>query len=102
MDDFNKDYYRKGRKIIEFSIMGDDRVYQIADRHSYKFGKTKLTIPTPNIAGIFLNAAEKETTLAEGIFKKSIQPLFNLKEDIKLDEIQSAICNLPLASHIQN
>lgn len=90
MDDLNKDYFRKGKKIIEFSIDGDDRLYQIADRHSYIFGKTKLTIPTPNIAGIFLNAAEKETTLARRIYKIHIQPILNLKENIEVSDLQSA------------
>jgi hypothetical protein len=87
MDDHSKDYFRNGKKIIEFSIDGDDRVFQIADRHSYTFGKTKLTIPTPNITGIFLNAAEKETAQARSIYKSDIQPILNLKEDIELSDL---------------
>jgi hypothetical protein len=90
MDELNKDDFRKRKKTIQFSIDGDERVYQIADRHSYSFGRTKLTIPTPNIAGIFLNAAEKQTALAWNIYTKNIQPIFKLNEDITLREIQSA------------
>lgn len=90
MDDLNKDYFRKRKKTIEFSIDGDDRIYQIEDRHSYTFGKTKLTIPTPNIAGIILNAAEKQTALARNIYTKNIQPILKLQEDVTLTDIQSA------------
>jgi hypothetical protein len=90
MNDLSTDYFRKGKKAIQFSIDGDNRVYQILDRHSYTFGKTKLTISTPNIAGIFINAAEKQKATAQSIYNIYIQPLLQLKEDVALSDIQSA------------
>lgn len=90
MDEINIDFLKRRKKIIEFSVDGDDRVYQITDLHAYKFGNTTITIPTPDIANIFLNSAEKSTILAKDIYKKSIQSILKLKEEVSLDDIQSA------------
>ncbi len=100
MDKFSKDTYKRTKKIIQFSIDKDDKVYVINHRQSYKFGKTELVVPTPNIAGIFLNLSEKEAALARNIYAKTLQPILRKSGITEFDE-QLAGCFYEYIEHIQ-
>ncbi|GAA4086952.1 hypothetical protein [Mucilaginibacter panaciglaebae] len=86
MDKFSKDIYKRTKKIIQFSIDKNDKVYVINHRQSYKFGKTELVVPTPNIAGIFLDLSEKEAALAKNIYTETFQPILKKSGITELDE----------------